>query len=461
MTHALRCLFLTMALVAAPAAADRSARVDKLLASEMQRAHIPALAVAVLKDGKLVKLQAYGTANLEAGAAATVDTPFQIASATKLFTSVLLMDQVAQGRIDLDAPVSRYLPEAPAAWADMRIRHLAAHASGLPPTPPDADLGSVGNGLSATYQQALVSTPGATNAYGSNDFTVLAAVLERVSGQDFRALLQSRISDRLALPSTRFDNAQLDKPHIVLVFDEIPGRAGTYQWVDGRNQRYAFLYPHYTQAAGGLFSSISDMAGFVGGILDGRLLDDGLLERMWAPVELAGGKPGGFAIGWTVGTERGHRRVGHSGGPALADVAIYPDDDVAVIVLGNQRSYYPILASEVARLYLPGKPFVGQPAIIDDRPEVTRALSGLVAELMQGRAAAEPFADSIRPDLALINRWLQLRAGHLSAPTAMELVGASSQKRSYRTRHGDERSLLWHFDFDAAGKITNVDVGDE
>jgi CubicO group peptidase (beta-lactamase class C family) len=109
-----------------------------------------------------------------------------------------------------------------------------------------------------------------TNAYGSDDFTVLTAILERAGGMPYQQLLEARITRPLGLASTRFDNARLDPPHIVLTMDELPNRVATYEWKNGKQQRYAFLYPHYTYAAGGLFSSITDMAAFVQAIVKGR-----------------------------------------------------------------------------------------------------------------------------------------------------------------------------------------------
>jgi CubicO group peptidase (beta-lactamase class C family) len=90
--------------------------VDTYLKQQMARSRIPGLAVAIVREGRLEKLSAYGQASLELGAPLTADSAFQIASATKLFTGVLAMSLVAEGKLDLDAPISRYLGKVPAAW---------------------------------------------------------------------------------------------------------------------------------------------------------------------------------------------------------------------------------------------------------------------------------------------------------------------------------------------------------
>lgn len=450
-------------LFAAPAvlARDSGADTDAYLRAEMARNHIPGAAVAVIQGGKLVKLQAYGIANLETGAPVGTDSRFQIASATKLFTSLLLMDQVAQGHVRLDDPVSKYVADLPASWSAITVRQLASHVSGMAPVPPNAAITSVAQAVAAATKVPLANAPGVTNAYGSDDFTVLTAVLERAGGLPFQQLLEARITRALGLEATRYDNARLDPPHIVLTLDELPNRVATYEWKKGKQQRYAFLYPGYTYAAGGLFSSIADMAVFVQAVLDGRLVDDKLRAEMWTPVTLANGKPGGFATGWTVGSERGRRKVGHSGGPALADVAVYPEQDLAVVVLTNQRKLFPTLASGVARLYLPPTNFVGAPAIADSKPELTKRLSLVIAALTTGKAQARDFAPSAHADLAEINEWLQLRVGGLPAMTGLELVGEEAGRRTYRARHGEDQSVLWKFKLDAQGLVEEVDVSDE
>ena len=124
-------------------ARDSGQDTDAFLRAEMARNHIPGAAVAVIQGGKLVKLQAYGVGNLETGTPVSTDSRFQIASATKLFTSMLLMDQVAQGNIRLDDPVSKYVNDVPASWSAITVRQLASHVSGMAPVPPNATITSV------------------------------------------------------------------------------------------------------------------------------------------------------------------------------------------------------------------------------------------------------------------------------------------------------------------------------
>src|SRR5688572_16456798 len=105
--------------VATPACADT---VDAIVAEQMAVSHLPGVAVAIVEDGRVAKLAGYGQANLEWPSSVDPDTRFQLASATKLFTAILLMRQVEQGRLSLGDPLSKFFPGAPQSWSRIRIR---------------------------------------------------------------------------------------------------------------------------------------------------------------------------------------------------------------------------------------------------------------------------------------------------------------------------------------------------
>lgn len=128
MTRILTALVVILAL-ARPAHADP---VDAAVEQYRMAAHIPGVAIAIAEGGRVVRLNGYGTADLETGAPVTADTAFQTASASKIFTGVLLMRLSERGVIDLDEPITDILHEAPTSWKGVTLRRLATHSSGLP-----------------------------------------------------------------------------------------------------------------------------------------------------------------------------------------------------------------------------------------------------------------------------------------------------------------------------------------
>ncbi|RKH57650.1 serine hydrolase domain-containing protein [Corallococcus aberystwythensis] len=438
-------------------------KVDAFLRTEMARNHIPGAAVAVVRDGKVIKLAAYGTANLEWNASASTRTAFQIASGTKMFTAVLLMDFVGQGKLKLDDRVCQFIADCPPAWKDITVRQLASHTSGMKPGPVNSDVSSVAVAVEAAKKVPLASAPGEKAAYGSDDFVLLTHILEKVGGASYPQLLSDRIFMPLGMTNSGFDQATLTEEDIVLTSDVVPERSATYQWRADHQQQYWFVYPQYTLAAGGLFSTVTDMSKFAAALMSDKLLKSELRTAMWTPPTLNSGKPSSFAVGWTVGSYRGRAEVGHSGGPALSDTVYYPDDKLAVVVLTNQRKLVPNLAHGVANFYLPPPTFLNAPGITDATPERTQALKQLLPTLIEGKAEARHFSGSAKDALSDLNEWLPIQLGGMPRLSRLVLLEDSADhlSRTYRAVYGKDMTLRWKITFDSMGLIADLDVADE
>ena len=322
------------------------ASIDEYLQARIEEHHIPALSVAIVRDGETLVARAHGVANLEWDAAATPDTSFQLASVTKLLTATLLMALVEDGAVRLDASVLEYLPDAPESWAAITLRHLASHTSGIPDNV--GTVASVAEAVEAAAQLPVLHMSGEKVRYGLLDFTVLTQVLETVTGKDFQSLLRDRLLTPLQLTSTRFDNTTELSDQPVRVSDVVPHRASIYEWEGQAQRAYSFLFPAWTYSAGGLLSSAADLARWAAALDGGDFLRPDSLEQMWTPQRLTDGTNGPFGVGWIVDEHRGDKVTGHSGGPALADIVRFPDKKLTIIVLTNQQNLRPYLAMGVA-----------------------------------------------------------------------------------------------------------------
>ena len=125
--------------VARAVQADPTTRVDAFIAAEMQRQHIPGVALAVVRDGRIVLAKGYGFANLEHQAPVKPETIFQSASVGKQFTATAVMMLVEAGRVSLDDPITKYFPDAPDRWKAITVRHLLTHTAGTTDYPDDFD----------------------------------------------------------------------------------------------------------------------------------------------------------------------------------------------------------------------------------------------------------------------------------------------------------------------------------
>src|SRR5438128_1318777 len=102
-------------------------KVDDYVAAQMRRQHIPGVSLAVVKDGKIVKVRGYGMANVETAMPATPDTVYQLASVTKQFTATAVMMLVEEGKVGLEDKITKYLSDLPVAWDGVTVRHLLNH----------------------------------------------------------------------------------------------------------------------------------------------------------------------------------------------------------------------------------------------------------------------------------------------------------------------------------------------
>jgi CubicO group peptidase (beta-lactamase class C family) len=445
--------------IASPALADP---VDDTIRAQMERSHIPGAAVAVVERGKVVKLAGYGLANLEWDAAVDPDTTFQIASATKLFTGLVLMRMVERGELSLADPLTRFFPEGPESWRGVTVLHLANHTSGLPQGFGEPRAANQAEALAIAMKAPLVHAPGARAQYGLTDFVVLQAILEKVSGKSLPELFKAEIITPLGLTRTGFNFAS--NRGQVRWATPLPGRASVYAWKDGRQFISDGLYAEQTYAAGGMFSSARDLATLFAAIDEGRLVKPESLILLETPPTLPDGGKGGFGVGWTTRTYRGVPVVGHSGGPALADVLRSEDRKLTVIVLTNQHRFYPFLAEEVADLYLPQAPRAKP--IADRRAALTASVRTVLVSAAAGPVDVALFTEAgakeMKPFFGEVGPTLLVGVGPLER---LELLSDKVEDgrivRTYRAGFA-VKDLYWRLVADRDGKIVElVPAGEE
>jgi CubicO group peptidase (beta-lactamase class C family) len=435
--------------------------VDAYVHAVMDKHHVPGAAVAIVREGKVEKLATYGVADLESEAKVGPDTAFQIASTTKVLTGTLVMRLVQEGALELDAPLSKYLPDAPESWKAITVRHLAAHASGLENNPEDENpAASVAERYEVARKKPLAYPPGTRSEYALTDFVVLTHVLEKVTGQGFEELLRSRVFEPLGFTCTRYEHALQQGP--VRIADVIPRRANTYRFTDGAQRRGWFLYPLHAYAAGGAFSCVKDLVRWAVAMDEGTLLTPETQRAAAAAFKLSDGREGGFGVAFTRGTLRGLPTFGHSGGGALGDVLRVPDKKLTVIVLTNEQGLLPALAPNIASRYLPPLPALDAPGIPDTEPALSATLRGVVVGLMNGTLEAAAFAPSAQQELLPVLRTFGTPESALYPPLQRmtlleERRDGETRERTYRAVYGQDVSMKWRFTLDAEGRVLELD----
>ncbi|KAB8066869.1 serine hydrolase domain-containing protein [Janthinobacterium violaceinigrum] len=368
--------------------------------SEMQERQIPGLQLAVIHRGKVVLSRNFGLASLQYQVPVTDASLFSINSATKAFAGVAVMQLVQQGKVDLAAPVSQYLTGLPPAWQAVTVTQLLNHTSGLPdvldqrsgklvgPQPDDADAA-----WKAVQALPVEARPGERYRYNQTNYVLLAQLIERQGGQPFTEFVQRQQFDAAGMRHSGFGDAK----------DVVANKASSYVLNrGGKGYRNVIEdFPVFMRAGAGINSNAGELANWLIALQSGRLLAPASLERLWQPTSLNDGKPGAWALGWpTIGRD-GHRAVAGIGG-ARSAFYVYPDDDLAVIILSNLAGGQPEqLIDTVAGFYVPA----------------LRQLRGgaYAAHLLRQQAASAGF-DGLDKKLAAIRR-----QHGLSAPSEDDL----------------------------------------
>lgn len=345
-------------------------QVDQYLQMQMQRLQIPGLAVAVVKDGRLVLERHYGTASVEFGVPVSDDTVFAINSVTKAFTGVAAMRLVEQGRLDLSAPVGRYLADLPEAWRAVTIRQLLSHMSGLPDI---MRAPTVETDAAAAWAWVLTQDirfpAGDRFNYCQTNYTLIQRVVNHIEGRALEAPLAEEQLMVAGMTATHYGDA----------YSVIANRAPTYRWTLGGPMIAGYRaaaatspgvltatserFLPFRRASSGMNSTVGDVARWLIAIQDGRLLGEASLETLWTPVAFNDGQKGQWGLGWQVLTRGTHRSVGMTGGGRTA-VSLYPEDGVGVVILTNLTGSFPEdMIDKIASIYAPGLDLAGVPAL--------------------------------------------------------------------------------------------------
>lgn len=311
----------------------RAAPVDDLARGLFEAGRLPSLSVAILRDGEIVYARAFGSADLEAGTPATPDTRYRCASVSKVLTVTALGRLVEEGRIDLDAPVTRYVPSWPAEPA-ITPRQLAGHLSGVAHYQPadridrERHYASVGEALGVFRESPRAAAPGEAYAYSTHGYTLLSAAIEGAAGAPFLDVLETEVYGPLGMTSSGPDLRAAPHEDMSTLY----GRQGLEPVPIARPED-----PSYKWAGGGLVSTPSDLVRLADAYMNGFLSAE-VVEEMWASQTTADGEETGVGIAWRIGEDPyGRRVIHHSGsmGGARSTLAIYPDEREAIAIMTN------------------------------------------------------------------------------------------------------------------------------
>ncbi|MFC4163444.1 serine hydrolase [Epilithonimonas zeae] len=357
----MRIYFLLLIISAQFFAQPTNSNVDEIIQREMKERKIPGLQMAVVQNGKIVLSRSYGIANLQNNVPVNNTTIFPINSNTKVFTGVAMMQLVEQDKIKLNDPIGKYLDNLPAEWQKITVDQLLTHISGLPEILKllDPMTGNIGPlKTEAVIWEKLKTLPlefktGEQFSYNQTNYYLLGKIIEKLTNRSFATNFEEDQFNIAHLKNTVFGDSR----------DIIQNYAPSYRYnsyFDGKQGEAKLTYtytefPDFVRTGAGLNSTAEDMANWLIALQDGRLFKKpGTLDMMWTPGQFNNGTPTNWARGWGITKPRkNHSAVGMSGGNRSV-IMVYPDDDLAIIVLTNLAGSSPEdFVEEIAGCYNP------------------------------------------------------------------------------------------------------------
>jgi CubicO group peptidase (beta-lactamase class C family) len=324
------------------------AEIDQYVAQQMRQLHLPAAALAIVEDGRIVHTRGFGRLHGDGvPTAPTAQTPFFIGSLTKSFTALAVMQLAEGGKIELDAPVTRYLPwfavADPRAGPQITVRHLLHQTSGLPPIAGETPLADFDQSPGATERQAralgtcpLAHRPGAAFTYSNMNYNLLGLVVAAVSGEPYADYLQRHICAPLEMRHTYVDKTAAARN----------GLAGGHQLWFWQPRAADLPVPRGSLPSGQLISCAEDMAHYLMALLNGgrygeaRILSPEGCEQLRqgaVPFRQWGLALGDYGMGWFAGTVGATQVAWHTGNVPdySAYMALLPQRHCGAVLLAN------------------------------------------------------------------------------------------------------------------------------
>ena len=416
-----------------------AAEFDKIITTEFKPEE-PGGVVLIAQKGKVIYKKAFGMANLELNVPMREEMVFNIASQTKQFTAVAILQLAEQGKLSLQDEITKYLPDYPVNELKITVENLLTHTAGIPVSDAAAMTRLQGEKRLVTLQEIINTfkdrpldfAPGTKMVYSNNGFMLLGAIIERVSGISYPQYLEKNL----------FKPAQMAETHFGDDYIIIKNRAASYiysraesRFLNALNGKVELAY-----SAGAIQSTADDLFKWQQALLANKLIKKESLAKARTEYKLPNGKGVNYGYGWFIGNIQGSPIIEHGGnmGGFMSHAIYLPREDVYVLLLYNFRvpNRLPeFLAGDLAALAI-GKPFNIKEIALDEN--LLKSYVGVYEE------------DGIE-------RLITVENGKLF----YQRVGANKMQMKPYAKDKfffDNASIIAEFKRDANGKIISLDL---
>ena len=466
---ALACAFLSALPIRAQAQALDPAlarRIDADVRAALAHAGAPGGTIAIIRDGHLDYAQAYGWRDAERHLPARIDTHYEIGSITKQFTVAAILQLRAAGKLDIDAKLAAYLPNAPHA-GEVTLRQLMSHTSGLHDyfDTPDVEAAAV---KPARFDQVIARVaalpldfaPGSRWSYSNTGYVLLGRIIELASGESYNHYVRAHFLRPLGMVQsfTVADEARL------------PDMAVGYRSAEGRRERAPTISDGFGWSAGNIVSTLADLEKWNRALMAGKVVSAADYRLMTTSVMTTDSGDAGYGLGLFVDRVLGQPRIGHTGGSFGFTTAneYFPNQQVRIIAFTNDGDGPPEPGETLTNvvfddLYPEIAAAAARPAPGED-PAATAAAAALFAQLQQAGDGPAHFTERLTGKMtAGLAQRLAKQLGGYGAATAVIFKGqradGDTHWTDYLIQFGPGSTLNFAVAYDAAGAVTSLSFG--
>ena len=319
------------------AAQDLQSKMDQYMQASVKVNHFMG-SVLVAQHDKILFAKGYGMANIKESIPNASDTAFRIGSVTKEFTATAILKLEAEGKLNVQDPICKYVPNCAADWHPIKIYNLLTHTSGIPnftdfPNYLKIDTKPITPAqlLADFRDKPLDFKPGAKFRYSNSGYEVLGYIIERVSGEAYQRFLEQNIFVPLEMKESGYDRSHPTAKNHALGY--------VYSHDGYKPADYVDMTVPYS--AGALYSTVEDLYTWDRALEAGKVLPKALADEMFAPhISTSDTGNAHYGYGWFITAAYGHKEYAHEGGiQGFTCVnSWFPEQDAYVIVLDNMES---------------------------------------------------------------------------------------------------------------------------
>lgn len=455
----------------APAAMASSPAIDPMLASRidadaeaiLQRTGTPGATIAIYRNGTPLYVHAYGLADRERKTPATSATHYEIGSITKQFTAAAILQLREAGKLDIDAKLATYLPDAPHA-SEVTLTQLLSHTSGLPDylDGPDVEAWAVkpatfGQIMARIQGKPLDFPPGSRWSYSNTGYVLLGRVIEVVSHESYEHYVKAHL---LAAAGMNQTTTVAEEAHV-------PGMAKGYRHADGKLEPAPIIHDTVGGAAGNLVSTVADLEHWNVALRNGKIVRPADYALMATPA--AGSTD--YGLGLFVDTLDEQPRIGHTGGSFgfTTSNQYFPKQGIQVIAftnIGDNPEPGQMLVTATFEALYPDIAAAARKPASGENAATTDAVRKAFARL-QGRGEdLSLFDDRLKTKMAAgLSERMAKQLSPFGEPSSFIYKGQRPDKEKnrvwndYRIEFGPGNSLPFGVELDASGKVAGISVG--